>query len=344
MSQVMRNLITDVPGLKVGCADDARAATGVTVVLPDRPVTAAADVRGGGPGTREVDALGLSATVDVVHGLVLSGGSALGLAAASGMQAWLAERGIGFPVGTARVPIVPQAILFDLLNGGDKSWGATPLYETMARKACDCAAVEFALGSSGAGYGATTATARGGLGSASAEFGDGAIVGALVAANPVGSVTIGNGAHFWAAPFERDREFGGLGCPQPWPDDALTVRIKSAAARASTTLGVVATNVTLDKRQLQRLAVMAQTGLARAIYPVHTPLDGDIVFALSTAAMPPVDPVGGLARLGALAANVLARAVARAIYSASPAPPFWTGPPAYVTRFPITNVTIGNHE
>ncbi len=334
MAHQFCNLITDIPGLRIGSAEDASAATGVTVILPDRPVTAAADVRGGGPGTRDIDALSLSSTVDEIHALVLSGGSGLGLGAATGVQTWLAERGIGFPVGSARVPIVPQAILFDLLNGGDKGWGTAPLYERLARSACDAAATGFALGSAGAGFGATTATLRGGLGSASEMLDGGMIVGAIVAANPVGSVIVGNSPHFWAAPFEQGKEFGGLRPAHPYPADALALRLKGVAARSNTTLGVVATNVCLDKRQLQRIAIMAQTGLARAIYPVHTPLDGDVVFALSTGEIALPDPIAALTRLGAAAANTLARAVARGIYHASPAPSFWTGPPAYATRFP----------
>ena len=233
---------------------------------------------------------------------------------------------------------MPQAILFDLLNGGDKGWGTAPLYERLARSACDAAATCFALGSAGAGLGATTATLRGGLGSASEMLDGGMIVGAIVAANPVGSAIVGNSPHFWAAPFEQGEEFGGLGPARPYPADALALRLKGVAARSNTTLGVVATNVCLDKRQLQRIAIMAQTGLARAIYPVHTPLDGDVVFALSTGEIALPDPIAALTRLGAAAANTLARAVARGIYHASPAPSFWTGPPAYATLFPPTRV------
>lgn len=327
-----RNLITDVPGLRVGNAQDARIATGVTVVLPDQPVIAAIDVRGGGTGTRDTEALGLAGTVEEVHAIVLSGGSAFGLAAATGVQSWLAERGVGFAIGNARVPIVPQAILFDLLNGGDKAWGASPPYERLGREACANAGSTFELGSIGAGYGATTATLRGGLGSASADAGDGIVVGAVVAANPVGTVTVGSRRNFWAAPLERGGEFGGLGLPSSFLQEDLTPRLKGGPLR-STTIAIVATNAGLTKPQTHRLAVMAQTGLARAIQPVHTPLDGDIVFALATGERPLSDPVRGLAVLGAEAANVLARAVARGIYHASPAPAGWTGPPAWTTCF-----------
>lgn len=326
-----RNLITDVPGLSVGNAEDHICLTGVTVVLLDQPAVAAVDIRGGGPGTRDTDALGLSGSVDVVHGIALSGGSAFGLSAATAVQSWLAAHGRGLEVAGCRVPIVPQAILFDLANGGDKAWGETPPYERLAREACHAASRDFAIGSAGAGYGATTATLRGGLGSASFELGNGVVTAALVAVNAVGSISIGHSAHFWAAPFEKDGEFGGLGMPSPLPSDALTVALKGGPQQ-STTLALVATNARLDKRQCHRLAVMAQTGLARAIYPVHTPLDGDTVFALATGDVE-IEPIQGLAMLGAETANCLARAVGRGVYEAAPAPDGYRGPPAWRTRF-----------
>lgn len=337
------NLITDVAGLSVGNACDLRVMSGVTVVLCERPAVAAVDIRGGGPGTRETDALALTGTVDEVHGLVLSGGSAFGLAAASGVQDWLAAQGRGFPVGAARVPIVPQAVLFDLLNGGDKAWGAVSPYARLGAEAAASAAVQFALGSAGAGYGATSANLRGGLGSASDVLPGELIVGALAAVNPVGCVTIGDGPHFWAAPFERGGEFGCHGWPDRFTADALAPRLKGHRP-TNTTIAIVATNARLDKRQAHRLAVMAHTGLARAVYPVHTPLDGDTVFALATGAVPLREPVADLAALGSAAANTLARAIARGVYLASPAPEGWTGPPAYVTRFGSTHVSSRSGE
>ncbi len=306
-----RNLITDVAGIRVGNADDDRLCSGVTVLLADRPLVAAADVRGGGPGTRETDAVGLAGTVDEVHAIVLAGGSAFGLSAATGVQSWLAERGIGFPIRSARVPLVPQAVLFDLLNGGDKAWGPSPPYEALGRMACEAASVDFALGSAGAGYGASTARLRGGLGSASQALDRGLVVGALAAVNPVGSPTIGDTAHFWAAPSEVDGEFGGHGFPSALPAGALEPRLKGGPQEA-TTIAIVATNARLSTREAHRLAIMAQTGLARAIYPVHTPLDGDVVFAIATGEVALEDRVHGVAELGAAAANVLARAVAAA--------------------------------
>ena len=341
MTLALANTITDVLGLKVGNAHCATLCSGVTVLLSDHPFVAAVDVRGGGTGTRETDALGLAGTIDEAHALVLAGGSAFGLAAASGVQDWLAERGIGFCVGSARVPIVPAAILFDLLNGGDKSWGARAPYDALGRAACDAANTSCEIGSVGAGFGATTATLRGGLGTASQALSGGVVVGALAAVNPVGSVTIGSTPHFWAAPFENGSEFGGHGSPATWPADALDIRLKRAAAPSlslgdelshvpqNTTIAIVATNAALTKQEAHRLAVMAQTGLARAIYPVHTPLDGDLVFAIATGTVPFARAPGELAVLGAHAANTLARAVARGVYAASPAPLGWTGPRAY---------------
>jgi len=318
-TDTVRNLITDVSGLAVGNADDAALASGVTAIVFDEPAVASADVRGGAAGTHETDLLRPEQTVERIDAIVLSGGSAFGLDAAGGAQAWLREQGRGFAIGPARVPIVPGAILFDLLNGGNKDWGRFPPYRDLGFAAAAAASLDFALGTAGAGYGATTVNLKGGLGSASGRTRDGATVGAIVAVNAVGSVTVGNGPHFWAAPFEQDGEFGGRGLPAPFPPDALTLRFKGGP-REATTIALVATDVALTKAQAKRLAVVAHDGLARAIYPVHTPLDGDIVFAASTGKRPLADTVAALAELGAVAANVLARAVARAVYEATALP------------------------
>ncbi|MGD9868425.1 MAG: P1 family peptidase [Hyphomicrobiales bacterium] len=330
------NLITDVPGLRVGNAHDGKLRSGVTVVLPDGPghaMTAAIDVRGGATGTRESHALEPEGSIDDIHGLVISGGSAFGLDAATGVQAWLRERGIGFPVATARVPIVPQAILFDLLNGGDKSWQKQTPYQGLALAACDAASTAFALGTAGAGYGATTVNLKGGLGSASEITPDGVIAGALVAVNAVGSVTIGEGPHFWAAPLEYGCEFGGLGWPRASSAVDISVRMKPGPPSQSTTLAVVATDLKLDKAHLRRVAVMAHAGLARAIYPINTPLDGDVVFAISTGRREGPCNSAILSQLGASCANALARAVARAIYEATPFEGAPAGLPAWRDRF-----------
>jgi len=313
---LMRNLITDIPGLLVGHAGDAKLGSGSTVVVFDAPVVASVDVRGGGPGTRETALLDPAQTVEGIDAVVLSGGSAFGLDAASGAQAYLREQGRGFAVREARVPIVPGAILFDLLSGGDKNWGRYPPYREFGYDAAKNAGADCALGSVGAGLGATTVNLKGGIGSASAQTRDGLKVGALVAVNAAGSVTIGDSPHFWAAPFEQNAEFGGRGWPSPFPAEVLAFRSKGGP-RQATTLAIVATDTKLSKAQCKRLAVMAHAGMPRAIYPVHTPLDGDIVFAAGMGAKPLPDPIFSLSELGMVAANVLARAIARGIHEAS---------------------------
>jgi L-aminopeptidase/D-esterase-like protein len=321
----MRNLITDVPGIMVGHAQDARLASGATAVVFDRPAVAAVDVRGGAPGTRETDLLDPGMLVEHIDAIAFSGGSAFGLDTAGGVQAWLREQGRGFAVGAARVPIVPGAILFDLHNGGDKDWGRYPPYRELGYAAAAGAAGDFALGSVGAGLGARTVNFKGGIGSASATC-DGHAIGALAAVNAVGSVVVDDGPWFWAAPFEIGKEFGGRGFPSPLPARALDPRTKGTV-RGNTTLVVVATDAVLTKSQAKRLAVMAQDGLARAIFPAHTPLDGDLVFAVATGRRALADPVPDLMRLGTCAVQVVARALARGVYEAAAlagsAPPSW---------------------
>jgi L-aminopeptidase/D-esterase-like protein len=231
----------------------------------------------------------------------------------------LREQGRGFAVRSARVPIVPAAILFDLLGGGDKDWGRYPPYRDLGYAATAAAGAEFALGSAGAGTGATTVNCKGGIGSASAQTADGHTVGALAAVNAAGSVIIGGGPWFWAAPFEQNGEFGGRGYPPAFAAAALHA-ITKGGARENTTLVVVATDAVLTKAQAKRLAVMAQSGLSRAIYPVHTALDGDVVFAASTGRRPLADGLLELTELGTLAANVVARAVARGVFEAQRLP------------------------
>jgi D-aminopeptidase len=326
------NLITDVAGLKVGNAHDERVASGVTAIVFDEPAVASVDVRGGGPGSRDTELLRPEQTVERVDAIVLSGGSAFGLDAPGGAMSYLREQGRGFRIGAVTVPIVPGAILFDLLNGGDKDWGRHAPYRDLGYAAAAGASTSFALGTVGAGYGATTVNLKGGLGSASAQTRDGATVGAIVAVNAVGSVTVGNSPHFWAAPFEQGTEFGGRGSPAPLPADALAIRLKGGGPMENTTIALVATDATLTKQQAYRLAVTAQDGFARAIYPVHTPLDGDTVFAASTGKRALPDPVYAFAELGAVAANVLARATARAVFEAT-ALPFGGALPAWKDKF-----------
>ncbi len=309
------NLITDVEGILVGNAEDASVRTGVTVVVPNAGVAGVA-TQGGAPGTRETDLLNPSCLVERVDAVVLAGGSVFGLDAAGGVATAIAEQSRGLSVGGVVVPIVPAAVLFDLLNGGDKGWGRSPPYRDLGAAALAAASREFALGNAGAGYGARAGRLKGGLGSASWVTEDGLQVGALAAVNAFGSVLVPGTPHFWAAPFERDGEFGGRGPPAHIPPfDHEPEIAKSAMTAANTTLAVVATNAALTKADAQRIAIMAQDGLARAIRPVHTPYDGDVVFAIGTGQRPVKGPID-VFRVGALAADCLARAVARGVYAA----------------------------
>jgi len=316
-----RNLITDVAGLTVGNASDSKVKSGSTVILCENPATAAVQVLGGAPGTRETDLLEPHNTVEAINALVLSGGSAFGLDAASGVQAALREKGVGFEVGTQRIPIVPGAVLFDMLNGGDKEWGRYPPYRELGYEAAQSASSDFALGTIGAGTGATVKGLKGGLGSASSLLESGTIIGALVAVNALGSVTVGKSRHFWAAPFEIGDEFGGLGLPHPLPSDAVEVRTKfnNAARDTNTTIGVIATDLILTTAQAKRLAIAAHDGYARAIWPAHTPFDGDLVFALATGTSDRTPEIAEFIDLCAAAASTMARAVARGVHAATPA-------------------------
>ena len=312
-----RNLITDVAGLRVGNAEDHRVRTGVTVLAGERPFTAAVHVMGGAPGTRETDLLAPDRLVQEVDALVLSGGSALGLDAASGVADALRAAGRGFAVGDQRVPIVPAAILFDLLNGGAKDWVENP-YRRLGRTALAAAGEDFALGTAGVGTGATTHGLKGGLGSGSAVLANGLTVGALVAVNALGSVTVGGGREFWAAPWELDGEFGGLGLPATFP--AAGEPLPTKRLGEATTIAIVATDARLSQAEAQRLATAAHDGMARAIVPSHTPFDGDLVFAAATGARSLPDPVADPFVLGHAAACCVARAIARAVYEAAARP------------------------
>lgn len=325
-----RNLITDVAGLRLGNAEDARLKSGVSVVLCEEPAVAGVQVLGGAPGTRETDLLEPHNLAEAVDAIVLSGGSAFGLDAASGAQAALREQGRGFRIGDQTIPLVPCAILFDLLNGGDKNWGRYPPYRELAYRATLAASRDFAIGSTGAGTGATTAGLKGGLGSASTVLENGITVGALAAVNAVGSVTVGQGRHFWAAPFEMDDEFGGLGLPHPLPADAREIGLKTRRPRIgeNTTIAVIATDAVLTKAAAKRLAIAAHDGFARAIWPAHTPLDGDLVFALATGRSRRPLELDEAIDLYATAGATMARAIARGVHAATAAEndpfPVWT--------------------
>lgn len=332
-----KNLITDVPGILVGNAQDATLKSGATVLTSAQPLTASVNVMGGAPGSRETDLLAPDKSVAQIDALVLSGGSAFGLDACSGVMDGLRAQNKGFRVGSATIPLVPGAIIFDLLNGGDKAWTENP-YRSLGKAALDAAATDFDIGSVGAGTGAMTAMIKGGLGSASLTLEDGITVGALVAANPMGCVTTPGQRHFWAAPFEINAEFGGLG-PDPNAglgrqfesrklERMLTLASPLPDERLNTTIAIVATDAALTKAQCQRLATAAHDGIGRAILPAHSPSDGDLVFAASTGAHALTQPERDLGRIGHAAALCLSRAIARGIFAASPAPndllPCWS--------------------
>ncbi|MGR3761033.1 P1 family peptidase [Roseobacteraceae bacterium NS-SX3] len=326
-----KNLITDVPGLKVGNAQDDALKSGATVLLADEALTASVHVMGGAPGTRETDLLAPDKSVAKIDALVLSGGSAFGLDACSGVADGLRAQGRGFALGPAIIPLVPGAIIFDLLNGGTKDWEDNP-YRALGAAALDAAAEDFALGTAGAGTGALTAMLKGGLGSASLVLDSGVTVGALAAVNPMGAVTTPGERHFWAAPFEVEGEFGGLG-PDPAAGLGRVLESRKMQAmqaqaaglplpeeRGNTTIAIVATDASLTKAQCQRLATAAHDGIGRAIVPAHSPGDGDLVFAASTGARPLTGAESELGLIGHAAALSLSRAIARAVFEATPAP------------------------
>lgn len=320
------NLLTDIAGIRVGHATDLALGSGVTAIVFDKATVASVAVLGGAPGGRDTQMLEPEYSVDAVDALVLSGGSAFGLDAAGGVQAVLRAAGRGMAVGlTARVPIVCQAILFDLANGGNKDWGLVSPYRELGLAAAQSASSgAFALGSAGAGTGATTAVVKGGLGSASMVTEQGYTVAALVAVNAIGSPLIGAGPWFWSAPYEVDGEFGGLGWPDPIPPHALASRYKGGPLRGgvgtATTIGVIATDAALTKAQCKRLALMAHDGLARAVLPAHAPMDGDTIFAAATGTQKLANPNRDLTELGHAATLVTARAIARGVYEATALP------------------------
>ena len=331
-----RNLVTDVPGLSVGHAHDARLASGVTVCLIDGPNAASGVVVGGAPGGRQTALLSPETINTGLDAVVLSGGSTFGLGAADGVQAWLREAGRGALFGGVRVPLAAQAICFDLVNGGDKDWGRYPPYRELGHAAAAGAAADFALGTVGGGYGATTADLKGGLGSASTVSSAGHVVGALVVVNAVASAVVGGGPHFWAGPYEEGDEFGGLGpCPTA---DAATRRLAwkggpgTDDVAPATTIALVATDAVLDKAQCRHLAGAASGGLHRGLRFAGGITDGDTVFAVSTRRRPMTEPLRDLTEIGALAGDCLARAIARGVHAAT-ALPFPGAKPAWRDRF-----------
>ncbi len=323
----MKNLITDIEGLSVGNASDENLKSGSTVLLCDQPMVASCSILGGAPGTRDTELLNPDQTVEAIDGLVLSGGSAFGLDAAGGVQGWLRKQGRGFAIGPVRVPIVPGAIIFDLINGANKDWDRQSPYWELGWQAAENASKQFNLGSHGAGTGALTAGLKGGLGSASFTTSDGITIGALVVVNALGQATMGDGKHFWAAPFEQKGEFGGLGLPSSMPANVDLPRTKMDAIRAgeagqnaNTTIAIIATDAILTKAQAKRLSIMAHDGFTRALWPSHTPFDGDLIFAVSSGKKALPEREDAFVALGAYAANTMARAIARGVFEATSAP------------------------
>ena len=322
-----KNDLTDVAGLMVGQAQDTAVRTGTTVVLCQEPAVAAVDVRGGGACTRESDVMNPAGLVEAVDALVLSGGSVYGLAAADGVCAALGADGRGYGLfpspGVPNSPIVPAACLYDLANDGDKAWGAQPPYRDLGVAAYQAAKLGGALqqGRVGAGYGAMAGTLSGAVGSASIVTEDGVTVAALVAVNCFGSVRMPNTDAYWAWPYEIGGEFGGARPPADYalnPEDWGQAKL-NPRARTQTTLAVVATDAQLSRDETRRFCIMGQDGLARAIRPIHSPFDGDVVFGLAAGTRPisaDIRPYQ-LARLGSLAADCLARAVARGVHAAT---------------------------
>ena len=316
-----KNLITDVRGILVGNAHDETLKSGVSVVSADAPFTASYCVMGGAPGTRETDLLAPDKTVNGVDALVLSGGSSFGVDTASGVVERLREAGRGFLAAGYPIPLAPAAILFDLNNGGDKNWTHNP-YPQLGRCAYDALNDNFEIGSFGAGFGAQCGMMKGGLGSASFTLTNGITVGALVAANPVGNPTDDSGKNFWAAPFEVDAEFGGLGAPSgsAHGQSLEQTKLGGLVPRTNTSIAIVATDATLSKSEAHRLATVTHDGFARAIVPSHLPMDGDLIFAAATDKMPAPQTILEFSEICHAASLCVARAVARGVFHARPFP------------------------
>lgn len=316
-----QNAITDVPGIRVGQAQDLEALTGCTVVLLDKPGIGGVDQRGGAPGTRETDALRPMHLVNQVHAILLTGGSAFGLEAAGGVMKYLEENGIGFNTGVAKVPIVPAAVLFDLAVGrADIRPDAV-----MAYAACKNASAEPPQqGNVGAGTGATVGKILGigqsmksGIGTASMDIGGGVIVGALMAVNAFGDVLDYPSTRILAG--VRPKAIGPLkiGGEEKYADTLELMRsftgrqILEFASRQNTVIGVVATNAKLTKEEINKVAQMAHNGLAMTIQPAHTMFDGDTIFSVATQQRP-----ADVNIVGAFAARVVAMAIVNAVKSA----------------------------
>ena len=330
----IKNLITDIPGIQVGHAEDNEIGTGVTVITGDKFFSAAVDVRGGGPGTKETDMLSLENSIGRADAIVLSGGSAFGLDACSEVQDLLRQDNKGYKVGKAIIPLVPGAVIFDL-NINDKPHvniiGENSPWRKLAHKAYKSANTDFLLGSFGAGCGAATATIKGGQGSSSwsqiYSNGKKYTVGAIVINNAVGNPLLNEGPHFLSAHLEFGDEFGGYGVCNDLYDNVLRAkRLPPSIGKteiiddisSNTVIGVIATDAPLTRSNLKRIAIMAHDGIARSISPAHTSMDGDTIFSITThqnikdQALENIDII----TLGARASDCLARACNRAVYEA----------------------------
>ena len=322
-----RNLITDVDGIMVGNAHDAGARSGVTVILPENGATASGEVRGAAPGTREMDLLDPTCMIENIDAICLSGGSVHGLASGEAVVSWLHGEDRGFSLGEWRLPIVPSAIINDLGMGGSKKWGVSPNYSDLAQAACEDASFEFPLGNVGAGMGASAGSLKGGLGSASIVNDNGLQVAALVVTNPFGAAVIPGNGTLWSWAMEQNGEMGRQYPPNAIPDINMQMSQEGKSGE-NTTLAVVATNAFLNKAQLKRMAMMAHDGMARGIRPIHTPFDGDVVFALSTkqhaveslgiGRHDQITDIHVVAQIGAFAADCLTRAIGRSVFDAEP--------------------------
>ena len=314
-----KNLITDVTGVLVGNSHDEIMKSGVTVFTSEKRFAAAVTVLGGAPGTRETDLLESDKLVEKIDAIVLSGGSAFGLDAATGVVDCLRKENRGYPLKDMHIPIVPSAILADLFNGGDDQWEENP-YGNLGKLAFNSISNSFRIGTIGAGYGATTSNLKGGLGSASIVLGNGATVGALVAVNPSGSVVTDGSNSFWASPFEIGDEFGGKEFIPP--KNIFTEYHRGDDSRKdnfsidNTTIAIVATDLELSKVELKRISVAAHDGMSRAILPSHTPYDGDLIFAASTGRKKIKIEPSDIYNIGNAAAICLSRAIARGVYEA----------------------------
>ena len=320
------NLITDVKNIFVGTAEDESLSTGVTLIIGDKPFLAAVDVRGGGPGTKEIDLLHLENSIGRIDAIVLSGGSAFGLDASSEIQKLLKEDKKGYLVGDNVIPLVPSAVIFDLISSNNYWKNGDSIWRLLAKKAYTSIKKSFPLGSVGAGYGATTSTLKGGQGSASwrQKFSDNKYytVGAIVINNSVGNPLINDGPHFLSGHLEINNEFGGIGSSSKSFDGQVRAKriSNSYSNEFNTVIGVVATDAPLSRSDLKRLAIMSHDGIARSIHPSHTPMDGDTIFAITNK----IDSTqiksqfqkSDLSILGSLAADCVSRSCNRAVYEA----------------------------